>query len=308
MTKILIIGLGNIGYRHLQSLYNANKNLLIDCVDSSEIIINEVKKNTGSKNIRFFTNLDNIDEKYDFLIHSTSSDIRLKLLIQILNRSQIKFCILEKLLVQSLEDLLILEKLCNQIEKCWVNTPMHEWDLYKKLTKHVNILEVSQVEFNYFEGLACNAIHFIDFISSWKKMLPSRIETSKLLNWYESKRKGFFDLYGELKIIYPDNTSLILKSLKDKNDYHCLIKEKKRLWKLIEKDKIFYSNDGVEIKGEVEYQSQLTEKIVQNILSSSKCNLPELNWSIDCHRLLIKSLLNYWNSYNNSAVNVIPIT
>ena len=134
MTKILIIGLGNIGYRHLQSLYNAKKNLLIDCVDSSEIIINEVKKNTGSKNIRFFTNLENIDAKYDFLIHSTSSDIRLKLLIQILNRSQIKFCILEKLLVQSLEDLLILEKLCNQIEKCWVNTPMHEWDLYKKLT------------------------------------------------------------------------------------------------------------------------------------------------------------------------------
>ena len=308
MIKVLIIGLGNIGCRHLESLANVNMNLLIDCVDSSEIVINKIQKKIDSKNIRFFSNLEDIDKKYEFLIHSTSSDVRLKLLTQILNVSKIKYCILEKLLVQSLEDLLILKKLCTQIEKCWVNTPMHEWDLYKKLTEHVNILDVSNVQFNNFEGLACNAIHFIDFISSWKKMLPSKIETSKLTNWYESKRKGFYDLYGELKIIYPDKTSLILKSLKDINDYHCLIKEKNRLWKLVEKDKIFYSDDGVKITGEVEFQSQLTKKIVHNILSSNKCNLPELNWSIDCHRLLIKSLLNYWNSYYNSNVNVVPIT
>ena len=307
MTKILIIGLGRIGYRHLESLVNSNIETNIDCIDNSEQILKNLKTKFRDK-IRLFKDVESIDRKYDFLIHSTSSDIRLKSLNTILSRSKIRFAILEKLLVQNLQDLISLKKIGKQFEKCWVNTPMHEWDLYKKLKKNVNISKVSEIQFNYFEGLACNAIHFIDFISSWKKMIPIKLDTSKLEDWYESKRRGFYDVYGELKIVYSDNTILTLKSFNNKSDYHCTIKEEKKIWKLIEAKKHFYYNDNKVIEGHVEYQSELTGKLIEKILLSQKCDLPELDWSIDCHELLIESLLNYWNSYYKTNNNVLPIT
>ena len=139
-------------------------------------------------------------------------------------------------------------------------------------------------------------------------MLPDTIDTSKLTGWHKSKRKGFFDVYGELKINYADNTCLILKSFKNKFNYHCLINENKKIWKLIERDKLFYANDGTKVEGNVEYQSELSGKIIKKILLSQKCELPELSWSIECHKLLIKSLLNHWNSYYNTRDKVLAIT
>ena len=58
-------------------------------------------------------------------------------------------------------------------------------------------------------------------------MIPIKLDTSKLEDWYESKRRGFYDVYGELKIVYSDNTILTLKSFNNKSDYHCTIKRKK---------------------------------------------------------------------------------
>ena len=56
--------------------------------------------------------------------------MRVNTLELILNRSNIKFAILEKVLCQSLEDLKKIKLLSSSFKKCWVNTPMHEWDLY----------------------------------------------------------------------------------------------------------------------------------------------------------------------------------
>jgi hypothetical protein len=315
LIKILIVGLGTIGIRHFESLYNSNLNLSIDCMDCSvlklEKIENFIKKKKNKKKIKLFSSLTQIDQNYDFLIHSTSSDVRLKTLIEILRNSKIKYSILEKILVQSLEDLKDLDNLCSKFKKSWVNTPMHELELYKKIKKRINVEDLKSIEFNYFEGLACNSIHFIDFVSSWKNLLPCKIDTTQAGKWYVSKRKGFMDLFGKLTIFYPDKTKLILKSFENRLDYHCIINEKKK-WKLIEREKCFYSDDGIKESGEVEFQSQLTSTIVNKILSFEKCDLPLTQWSVKCHEILIKSLLNYWNSYNKGQFQnknkFLPIT
>ena len=59
---------------------------------------------------------------------------------------------------------------------------------------------------------------------------------------------------------------------------------------------LFYSSNGYLRKGKVEYQSQLTNLIVEKIMKYKHCDLPNLNWSIQCHTPLLKSLLKYWNS------------
>ncbi len=311
MTKFLIIGLGTIGYRHFESLYNSNNNFHIDCYDISKISRDRVYNSLNLKKkhkVRLLKSLSELDFKYDFLINATSSDVRLKILKKILKKTKFRYVILEKILAQSVTDLRSLNLISKNFKKCWVNTPMHELDLYKKLKKKINIHRVKKIEFNYFDGLACNAIHFIDFISTWKNQLPIKINTSNLKNWYMSKRKGFFDVYGSLEIIYPDQTELILKSFKSKKKYHCNIFDNKTKWTLIESKKIFYSSSGFKQNGNVEYQSELTDKIINKIIKNQQCNLPILEWSIECHIPLIKSLLKYWNSFYNTSNKKLPIT
>lgn len=311
MTKFLIIGLGTIGYRHFESLYNSNNKFYIDCYDISKKSRDRVYNSLNSQKkhkVKIIKSLNELDIKYDFLINATSSDVRLSILKKILRKAKFKFVILEKILVQSVSDLRRLKLISKNFKKCWVNTPMHELELYKKLKKKININKVKKIEFNYFDGLACNAIHFIDFVSTWKNKLPIRINNSNLENWYMSKRKGFFDVYGKLEIIYPDQTKLILKSFKRKKNYHCNIFDNKTKWTLIESKKIFYSSNGFKQKGNVEYQSELTYKIIKKIINNQNCNLPKLNWSIECHIPLIKSLLKYWNSFYNTANKKLPIT
>jgi hypothetical protein len=312
LIKFLIIGLGTIGYRHFESLYNYQDQLQLDCYDISnqslERINNFLKNKKTIHKIRTINSLDKVEMKYDFIIHSTGSDIRLATLKKILEVTKIKYAILEKLLAQSIDDLLELKLISKHFEKCWVNTPMHEWDLYKKLKKNINIDSISKIEFNFFDGLACNAIHFIDFISSWKNQLPKNIDTSNLSDWYQSKREGFFDVYGELIIEYPDNTILILNTHKEKSNYHCNIYENDNKWTLVESENFFSSENGHRETGNVEYQSELTGKIVKKIIKNQDCDLPILDWSVECHVLLIKSLLKYWNTYNNTTTKFLPIT
>ena len=312
MIKVLIIGLGSIGIRHFESVYNSKNKIHIDCLDVSEQALNKIKIYIENKNyihkIRIFNDINKIDINYDILIHSTSSNVRVNTLELILNRSNIKFAILEKVLCQSLEDLKKIKLLSSSFKKCWVNTPMHEWDLYNKIKEQIDINDVSKIEFNNCESMACNAIHQIDFTSSWKNQLPTKIDTTQLEEWYSAKRKGFFDVYGEMKVIYPDKTELILRSFKDESDYHCLISENNQKWTLNEEDKSFSSTCGYKGTGVVEYQSQLTQKIIDKILENENCNLPDVQWSIKCHEILIISLLNYWNSYYETNDSILPIT
>ena len=312
MIKILVVGLGNIGFRHFESLLKSKNNYEIYCYDKSKSALQRVRElieNTNhSQRVKIINNIDEINNNHDFLIHATSSDVRLKTFSQILSKSKIKFAILEKILAQNIDHLNRINIVSKNLQNCWVNTPMHEWDLYSRIKKKINVKNINKIEFNNFDGLACNAIHFIDFFSSWKKMLPNKIETSRLSNWYESKRKGFFDVFGKLEIIYPDQATLTLTSNKNSSNYHCIIKENKRKWTLIENEKIFFSSDGYKENGIIEYQSQLTDIIINKIITKGDCELPKLDWSIDCHRILINSLLNYWNVYFNKNDEILPIT
>ena len=47
MIKVLIIGLGSIGYRHFESLYNLSGKLHIDCYDISQKSISRVQNHLG---------------------------------------------------------------------------------------------------------------------------------------------------------------------------------------------------------------------------------------------------------------------
>ncbi len=312
MTKILIIGLGRIGFYHFQSLLKSKSNLKLDCIDISKNKINKVKnyvkKLKNHKKIRLLNSFEKIDKKYDFLIHATNADVRLKTLQKVLSLSEIKFGILEKNLSGSLIELRKFYDLNDKFKKCWVNTFRHESTIWKKFKKKVKIDNISLIEFRGVQGLACNAIHAIDLVSSWKKKLPLSIEISNLEKWYKSKKRiGFIDFHGEIEVIFPDNLRLLIRGHQRYEDLICHVHEKSKKWTLSEINGTFFCKTD-KINAKFEYQSEMTSKLIKKIIKYGDCDLPRLNWSIKCHDILLKTLLKNWNIWFNTSYKKIPIT
>ena len=308
----MIIGLGRVGARHFEGAMKLNTISQIDCIEiDPQKIKNALSLIAIKKKIKinFYKNFDSIDKNYEFLILATTAEIRLDILKTIIKKTKIKFAIFEKVLAQSQEHVNQFIKLSSNFKKSWVNTPMGQTELYKKLKEIINISSVKEVCFSNFRGLACNAIHFIDFLSSWKNMLPNKISSKDLdRKWFKAERLGFYDIYGKLEIFYKDETKLTLMSYDKSGEYNCKILTNRNTWKLIEKEKMFSSDNGEKYYGKVNFQSEMTNMIVEEIQNTGDCNLPTLEWSAKCHEILIKNLLEHWNLCNSSNHKIIPIT
>jgi len=310
LTKILIFGLGNIGFYHLISLLDSKDNFKIDCVEISQSRIDHVKnylRKLENKKVRIFKSINKIDKKYDFLIHSTNSSNRLKSFQKILSKSKIKYCILEKVLSGNLFDLKKFISLKKKFKKCWVNTFRHETTFWKRLKKNIKFDNISLIEVKNTIGLACNAIHFIDLVASWKNILPISIEVKNFQKWYSSKRKDYFDFYGELEVIFPKNLRVLIRSFEKNGKQEMNIYEKNKKWNVFELDGVAYSKNK-KIVGKFELQSEITKKLINKINKHQTCKLPELSFSVNCHNLLVKALLKNWNICMNKFDKKIMIT
>lgn len=314
--KILIAGSGQLGTRYLQGLYPVSSPLEIFVFDKSKEALNlaaqrwdEVSSDVTKHTINYISDVNDLPSYFSVCIVATTADVRLDVVKNILNQSKIRYWILEKVLTQSIEDLVTLGQLLNDSAGVWVNTPMHLWSLYQ------NLKEISEknvpLKASYLDirGLACNAIHYIDFIGRWNSTKVSRIDTVGLSHeWYPSARNGFCDIYGELKIFFEDGSELLLTSKEFDRNFRIQIQIGHKLWDVFERDGIAKCSDGTEILGTCEYQSSLTKKLIEDIQNQNKILLPTLSESIEQHTIFIRSLLLHYNFNRTQETAILPIT
>ena len=109
--KIIIIGCGGIGSRHLQALCKIDIPVNIFAVDISTKSLNNAKKLVGKiinhniKSLEFSKEIPNNIDEIDLCIIATSSNVRLSILKKLTSDYSIKNLILEKVLFQSVEEL-----------------------------------------------------------------------------------------------------------------------------------------------------------------------------------------------------------
>ena len=70
----------------------------------------------------------------------------------------------------------------------------------------------------------------------------------------------------------------------------------------------FIGPNGVDIPGRVEFQSEITGRLVDQILLDGTCSLPKLSESAQMHKILIESLLQHWNETQQRDDSLLPIT
>jgi hypothetical protein len=313
--SILIAGAGQLGSRYLQGLAASEDALDIWVFDISaeslrraEMRWNEVEPR-NIHNITYITDLGSLPPTLHIAIVATTAEVRVDLVERIGAISHVRNWILEKVLAQNKEDLSRIERTLDNGSNAWVNTPRHQWELYRTLRGQYPDSPAMEASFENFSGLACNTIHFVDFVCRWSDTQLVEVDTSGLhAEWYESKRPGFYEVDGRLEMRFSDGSRLTLASQRGNFPYSASLKVKGREWKIDEAKGIASTLDGRMVEGKTEFQSQLTAPTVRAILVGVPCGLPTLTESIQQHEIFLDALIAHWNTHMPNKTDRIPIT
>ncbi|KPA09280.1 dehydrogenase [Candidatus Magnetomorum sp. HK-1] len=332
VKHIVIVGAGNIGSRHLQSLSYINCNVKISVIDPNSDSLKISKDrfsimdyNDKIRSINYAQTFEDINKNIDIAIISTCSNVRKSVIEQLLKKVNVKNMILEKVLFQKIED---YEPIYNLFEQkkinAWVNCIRRMWPFYKKLyekLKNSNIQEVNVSGSNW--GLGSNLIHFIDFIAFIAKKQKYNLKTEFLnKKIIQSNRKSFFEFYGMILGSFEQGPFFSISShLQGKNsttikivsDSSVIIidegnininKGTGRSW-ISNKNKNW---EWEEFFFDIPLQSQTTHLAVQQILLQNECDLTRYSESAEFHIPIISSFLKHIQKYHNGSETVCPIT
>lgn len=310
--KVLLIGIGNIGFRYLQAILQTKLNIKLIIVDVSKNNIEKAIEYMDSIKFKNFKILDTTDKittktNFDLVIISTCSNIRFNLLKKMLlneNILLIKNLILEKIIFSSMDEF-------NQIEKYFKNKVklnniyMPSWwyhrffkEIHEKYNLSNSLIKISGNNW----GLACNFIHPVTGLLN---IFDNFEFTREKINIIDSKRFNFKEINGTLK-----SKNLIL--IQDESlDYEVKIEiEKENIRIVIDTDgiyqkyKIYDNNNLIEnYQLNEHYSSIYCIKEFRNLIYGDSSNLINYEIAKKGHKILIDTLSPIFSNYDT-----LPIT
>ena len=321
--KILLIGLGNIGLRHLESILKIKTKIEISCYDKFKIKYKEINKiidqNKFNKNIIIKTiNQSYFDNNYDLVIFASTANGRYTLLKNILKSVKINFIIFEKIVFQSESQFYKSLKLITENKiKAWVNCTRRQYKSYQYLAKIIennNIKNFHMTVSGNFE-FSSNLIHFIDLFSFLSNTDKMKLVNYNLHSIKNSKRKNFYEFSGFAKIVCENNNNLqVNNNVKDKNGVFVHLKSNKFEMQFNEntsKFLIIKNNLKINYKKfnfKHIYISQIMTEIYEDIIFNKSCNLTTINSSYFHHILFLKKFTVFFNLKKNLNLKSLPIT
>ncbi|OLS25574.1 MAG: Inositol 2-dehydrogenase/D-chiro-inositol 3-dehydrogenase, partial [Candidatus Heimdallarchaeota archaeon LC_2] len=227
-TRIIgIIGAGQIGSRHLQAIAKLTETTNIYIVDTSTDSLNiakqrfkEIVNNEAEISTSYLTNQMDLPAELDIVIVSTNSNIRAKVIEKLLENKKVRYLLLEKVLFQSSSD---YENIASLLKKhrtlAWVNCPKRIWPTYQKMFSELKQAKNLHMIVNGSNiGLGCNTIHYIDLMSFFTNETNIKINSDLLESEIiQSKRSGFIELTGTLRIETSNNSTLTITSYNEED-------------------------------------------------------------------------------------------
>jgi hypothetical protein len=318
MALALLIGAGQLGSRYLQGLTASKSDLEITVVDPSVESLKTAKLRwaeaggeESSNQIRWMSSLPSDLQRVDLALIVTSSKGRADLIDKIAKAIDVRYWVLEKVLTQSSEELVAIHSVLAGCKGAWVNTPRRMMSWHQSLKEAFACRGPLEVSYSAgLWGLACNSIHFIDLVAWWSGEALVSVDTSGLdHHWQESKRAGYFEITGELVAHFSDGTSLRLSSKEDAQAQPIQVALSDGVvWEIDESAGTAHSSSGEKLDGRIEFQSQLSGRLVDNILQRGVCDLPSLDESSSMHTIFLDAMLAHWNLSQNRNDNRVPIT
>lgn len=313
--KFLIIGLGNIGLRHIQGLSKLKSNISFYLFDKKKEYlinyqneINEIKKNHKVYNISNYDDIFSL-KKIDLIIISTTAKGRALILNKLRKFFPDTKIVIEKPICQSIYELNKLKKIQ---ENTYVNHPFRYNKWFIKIKKEF-LKDYKGSSFNMVVkapklGLGCNACHFIDLFHFFTNLFPTKV-IAKKMNWIKSKRIDFDEVDGILEIYFGSKHKLIINSIsKGIVNENIVIEGKSKTLKFIIDfdNKICKFNNYNTIPGRLLYQSECSNILFKNIKNNK--NITNLKDAIKLFKLTLMSMVNSWNKSFKTNKRKINIT
>jgi predicted dehydrogenase len=327
LNKILLIGAGQLGSRHLQGIAKSNNKLEIHIVDPSEKNLEvsisrfqEIDRYTNHR-IHTYKDITHLVEKvYEVAILATNADVRYKLTKQMIDNLQIKSYVFEKVVFQSEKQFKDINNLFSEADyNAYVNCPRRMWPSYHALKNQLggykNIeLSVSGTDW----GMACNSIHFIDLMAFLTDEADFEIAHYNLIDEiFNSKRSGFIEFNGEIQLRTANGNILNIKcdpksSPDEKPSQHISIKYGNDKAEIRESAQVvdFYSEETlVRTEGfNILFQSGLSNLFVDELIDNNTCSLTSLEESSKYHLLLFNIFREKYLQLVGKKLEEIPIT
>ena len=325
MKNIFLIGVGNIGFRHLQSLNKIGCSININVIDPNRKSLNVAKdffhsgqKNNYIQSVNYYEKIEKTNKIVDLAIIATNADVRRSVLEKMINTCKVRFIILEKIAFQNSEDFsFIINLLKDKGIKAWVNCSRRAYLSYQKIQSKINKKEI--VNFSVIGGgwgIGCNSIHMIDLFSFMNSCSDLSIDASDLdKNIIKSKRSSFVEFSGVLKGRLSNGSQIIMVDNKSfTNPITIIISTKSYRYIILESSNLILESsiennfkwDQKEFSTEL--ISDLTYQIVEKLFDSSKCDLTTLEESYSLHKPLINGFITHLNHITGKEYSRCPIT
>lgn len=309
------MGLGNIGFRHLQGLAAIHDRISLTGIDPDAAARTRAQTEWSAGNAKFSASLTDLPDTLSVAILATSAHKRLDLLESLLSVTRPENVILEKVVFQSPGDFEKAAALAaNSGTRLWINCPRRTWPFYRQL-RHLVAEEKAQFHMTArcsVLALACNGIHFIDmfqFIGNTSDVYLTGVNLDEI---FPSKRPGYLEVYGTMDFenaagstfhlsTRPDDPSIIEGDIEigtRRIDLRELEGEAR--------DRI--TGDLLVNCGQPPFQSALTGKIVASLIDTGTCDLAELSESGIAHRDFLGALGTHFNKAGYDVSAGVPIT
>jgi hypothetical protein len=315
VKKVLVIGFGNIGCRHVQSLLKNKIHYEIHILETSKANIEKNLKIINA-NMRDFVWHNNLEEVplLDIAIVATSSAPRFDIMKYLL-KIGFKTFLIEKIVFQSEKQFNFIQK--TMIEKgatafCnFGNRYVKAYNEIKKIIQYSESKISIEVNGGLF-GLGCNAIHYIDLLQFFRE--DNHIEVlsneSKLLDSPNKRGDLYKEFYGDIAFKNRRSDTILIRSNKNINEVTIKIESENDLFILNQgnmKMKIFKKGQFIEQKDFYVYSaSELTHILIDDI-DNKKCKMATIDETFLAHIALFK-VFNKHIYKKPSTKSLCPIT
>ncbi len=216
MTKVIIIGVGKLGVRHLEAILISQITSLIWVVDTNNESISIAKQlttnNIHSSTLNFCKIIPEIGY-FDLAIIATNSKNRFEIAQELLTKNSVKNLVLEKIVFPVSSEYIGFKKLIDESKTtCFVNLPRRlfpHYKLMKEYTWNCNSFEAKISGSSW--GLLSNSLHFIDLIHFLFSEECSFIDFSQLTDFFPSKREGYLEANGQIQLNFANRGKVLIE-------------------------------------------------------------------------------------------------
>ena len=324
IKQVAVIGVGQLGSRHLQALALSEFDICIYVIDPNEESIKLAKKrfisipkNEKVRFVNFAQSIHELPKQLDLAIIATNSDVRFQIISELVKKRTVKNIVLEKVLFQSVHEYKLADAIFQEKDiRVWVNCVRRSLPFYKEIKKYFPPTETIQFSaIGNQWGIACNSIHLIDLLGMFTESCDYSLDTAELdKKIHQSKRKEFIEFSGTLKGSFSDHqtftftskmdSQVSLQFIFDNDRYQLEVNEISKSALL--KNKLKSTTKMLEFTPY--YQSTLSHIIAKEIFESDNCSLSSYKDAMNLHLPLIKGLLEFQQKLEGVKIEKLNIT